>query len=112
MNKKIIALFSVVGLLLLPVFVVNAINVPDEPGGNIMNFRDLIAPIMSLMWQIFIVIFFIILFVSAFLFLTAQGDEGKLGSARQALIWASIALIIAVISWSLPQIIMSVFVTT
>lgn len=109
MNKNLIVLFSLIGLLLLPAFAAQGLAWPNTPGGGIVSFPVLTMQILNLMWQIFLVIFFILLFVSAFLFLTAQGDEGKLTTARQALIWAAVSFGIAVLTFSIPGILATMF---
>lgn len=102
MNKKFVILFLITGLWLAPVLVMGAPNIPPEPRGDIEDFEELIYPIMKLLWQIFLVIFFVLLLVSAFLFLTALGDENKLGTARTALIWTIASFVVAFVSFSLP----------
>jgi hypothetical protein len=104
MNKKLIISFALTALIVLPVTAM-AVTIPAAPGGTLTDFATIATNILGLMWKVFIVLFFIILFVAAFLFLTAQGDPGKLTTARQALIWAAVSLAIAVITFSLPTII-------
>jgi NAD/NADP transhydrogenase beta subunit len=43
--------------------------------------------------------------IAAFLFITSNGDPGKVGAARQSIIWAVIGLAVAIVAFSLPYII-------
>ena len=50
----------------------------------------------------------IFILVSAFQFLTAAGNPEKITSARQVLIYALVAVAVAVIAWGLPKLIQSI----
>lgn len=103
MGKKIISVFSVIILLLSPAFIAQGVQIPPIPTGNLDDFTGVVNSILSLMWKIFLTIFFILLFVSAFTFLTAQGDENKINTARQSLVWAVVSFVVATLSFSIPE---------
>lgn len=112
MNKKIIALLALVALFASPTMVFAELSdgaIPSTPTGSIEDFLDLLDPILNLMWQIFIALAFIMILIAAFLFITANGDPGKLQSARQALIWAAVAVGVGLVAFSIPRIIAGLF---
>ena len=109
MNKKIIASLTSAVLFALPVMALAIGPLPAEPQGTLTSVVGLINPVLTLMWQVFIALAFIMVFISAFLFITAQGDAEKLGSARQALIWAAVAIAVGIASFSIPFIIYNLF---
>lgn len=109
MNKKIITSLTSAVLFALPVMAM-AVTIPVKPpSGNLTNVTDLINPVLGLMWQVFIALAFIMVFIAAFLFVTANGDPGKLASARQALIWSAVAVGIGIAAFSIPIIIKNIF---
>ena len=106
MNKKIIASLSTAALFALPVMTLAVdLNQFPTPQGTLTTITDLVNPILDLMWKVFIALAFIMVFVAAFLFIVANGDATKLTAARQALIWAAIAIGIGIASFSIPLII-------
>ncbi|MDO8530087.1 MAG: hypothetical protein Q7S10_01645 [bacterium] len=108
MNKKIITSLTSAALFALPLMAL-AVQIPAAPQGTLTSVTELINPILDLMWQVFIALAFIMVFIAAFLFITANGDPGKLASARQALIWSAVAVGIGIAAFSIPIIIASLF---
>ena len=66
------------------------------------NVIDIINTILNFIWPVFIGVAVIFFLVAAFIFVTANGDPGKIGSARQALLWGVIGIVVGGIAFSLP----------
>lgn len=108
-NKKLVATMSLVALLILPIMASAApVVIPPQPVGG-FSIEVIVGKILGIMWQLFVAAFFIFLFIAAFYFLTAQGEPEGIAKARQALIWAVASLVIAIVSFSIPAIIVALF---
>ena len=108
MNKKLIASLSLTALLALPILA-SAVVVPGTPAGGLTTIPQLIDPVLNIMWQIFIFIFFVMLLVAAFMFLTAQGEPEGVKKARDMLIWSAVAFAVAILAFSIPRILAALF---
>lgn len=108
MNKKLVTSLTSAVLFALPVMAL-AVQIPPTPQGTLTSVTQLINPILNLMWQVFIALAFIMVFIAAFLYITANGDPGKLTNARNALIWAAVAVGIGIAAFSIPIIIANLF---
>lgn len=106
-NKKLVATLSLAALLALPI-IASAVIIPNPPGGN-LTIQTTVDLILGFMWKVFVAAFFIFLFISAFFFLSAQGEPEGIAKARQALIWAVAALVVAIVTFSIPAIILFLF---
>lgn len=99
MNKKIVSLFSCF-LAFLPIIVSAAPAAQNNFIGGIINrFLEIIV------WPLFIGLAIVMFIWAAILMMTAQGDEGKLGTARKAIIWAVVGIIVVIVSFSAVRII-------
>ncbi len=106
MNKKIVILSSTV-LLLFPLFAL-AIVYPDlNPGTNI-QFVNLFDRIFNFIWPLFLFISVIMFLAAGILFLSADGDSGQLATARKALLWGIVGVIVGILAFSIPLIIANV----
>lgn len=105
MNKKIVSSLVVLGVVALPVLALAAFNSPTEPGGTITNIDSLWAKVLSFIWPVVIGLSVIMVIVAAITFMTAGGDPEKVASARQALIWAIVGIVVAILAYSIPNII-------
>ena len=104
MNKKIIA-STVTVLLTLPAVMLafDPGTVPNAAPGLTIN--TLVDIIFSILWPVAVAFFIIMFVIAAFQFFTAQGDPGKVGSARQFVIWGIVGVVIALLAWSIPFIV-------
>jgi len=106
--KRNLAILILTCLLLMPVSLLAA--EPEKPPADppITSLHQLVNVIDKLGEWLFAIIFalaVIFVLVSAFQFLTAAGNPEKITSARQILIYALIAVAVAVIAWGLPKLI-------
>ena len=72
---------------------------PVAGGGGIINFVNQIATWASFLFWGLAVIF---IFYAAFLYLTAAGEEEKIKTANHQLIYAVIAIVVALFAYGMP----------
>jgi len=76
---------------------------PIKTPGDI--FTKILKPIVQWTYTIFFAVAVLFILVAAFSFLTAKGDPTKINSARSQILWACVAIAIALISVGAAQII-------
>lgn len=109
MNKKIVTSLTSAALLALP-FLAMAIQIPGEPGVTNISLGQLItAAFANFIWPLFFALIVVYILIIAFLFISAQGDPTKLQTARQALLWGIIGIVVFVLAYSLITIVKSTF---
>lgn len=113
--KKNLVILTLIGLLLVPTILLAV--VPEKPPTTppITKLEDIVNIMNKVGEWIFAIIFalaIIFILVSAFQFLTAAGNPEKIASARQILIYALIAVAIAVVAWGLPKIVTTLLGTS
>lgn len=84
---------------------VSALSPSTPPGGGITGLDVILANVAKLVWQLFAGIAIIMFVVAGILFLTSAGDPGKVATARQAVIWGVIGIIVAILAFSILQIV-------
>ena len=107
-----LALISLFGFLAIenPVFALTAKEAADRVAGD-SQFKtpekifDVLTKIVRYTYTIFFIAAIIFIIIAAFNFLTAQGDPEKIKSARAQILWAVVAIAIALISVGAAQII-------
>lgn len=97
MKKSLIVLLSV--SLLLPVTVL-AYTAPPEPGGGV-TIVSVTAGVADAVWKVFALIALVMFVVSGILFLTAQGDPGKIKIAKDSFIWGVAGVVVAILAYSI-----------
>ena len=105
MNKKF-ALGALTVLLLMPVIGLAQITFPSTPslssGVNLFNLIVTITTIvLNAVWMIAVTFVIVMFVISGFQFLTAQGDPGKVGEARNAIIWGTGGVVVIILSYSI-----------
>mgnify|MGYP001595362602 CR=1 FL=1 len=110
MTKKIVYIGLAV-ILLLPLVVFGQLTGPGGRGIDISN-QSMVVIILT---NIFDFLFYIISFLAAlfliyaaYVYLTAAGDAEKVTTAKNIILYAIIAIVIALIAWSLPKLIESI----
>jgi hypothetical protein len=106
MNK--ISKVAVVGFSLLTPALAMAQNtgilatVTDVGGlvGKVNNFVRLAVSILFVLASIFIII-------AAFKYLTGKGDPAEIKKAQAMIVWAIVAMIVALFAWAIPKIVIS-----
>lgn len=103
MNKKIIIASSVI-LSLLPMAVL-AFSPGPTPNTVNLDVVTIVNVILNFIWPIFAGFAVIMFLVSGFYFLTAQGDSGKIATARQAVLWGIVGVVVGILAFSIPLIV-------
>ncbi len=95
MKKKILFSAAVLGLSLVPVAALAAI----DPNTWIQGIIDrLLSKVILPLFSGLIIIMFV---YAGFLFLTAQGDPTKIATARKVVIWGIVGVVVAFLSYSI-----------
>jgi FtsH-binding integral membrane protein len=103
--KKSLITSLITGFLTLPI-----LAFAQEPAVHTEPYNaNLIAKIMlnllTPVWQFFAGIAIIMFVVAGILFVTSSGDPGKLTTARQAVIWGVVGIIVAILAFSVLTIV-------
>ncbi|MBI5079351.1 hypothetical protein HZB06_01580 [Candidatus Wolfebacteria bacterium] len=77
----------------------------DAPIKSINKIYEILAKIARYAYTAFFIVAVIFIIIAAFTFLTARGDPTAIASARKELVWAIVAIIIALLSVAMAQII-------
>ncbi len=87
---------------LLPVAGAVSGDVPNPPDPSITSYCELICKITLVaqwMYGILMILGVIFVLYAAFLYLISQGSDERIGTAKKVLIYAIVALVIAVLAW-------------
>lgn len=79
--------------------------VPEPPIGDIGGALNVLCTIFAWLFAFFIVIAVIFVLLAAWKYLTAAGDADKVKSANQSLIYAAVAVGVALIAKGVPTIV-------
>ena len=98
MKKKLFSLFAILVIGFMPMAAL-AIDIPaTSPPAGIRSFEGILGvmdTVIRWMFTILLIVAVIMIIVAAFLYLTAGGDEEKVGKAHKYIINAVIALAVA-----------------
>lgn len=102
MNKKLIALSASALSLALPMIALAADFVPPpQPAQVAFSLNTIVGIILGIFWLI-IAAFVIISFILAgVIFITAQGDPTKIATARTAVIYGAVGILVILLSYSI-----------
>jgi hypothetical protein len=110
--KKLGAVLSGLSALVLPI-IVSAATAPAPPVTGLTGFQSFICNIVvGWMFTFLIILTVVFVLIAAFKYLTAAGDPEKVKSAGNTLVYAAIAIVVALFARGLPLIIESLFSTT
>jgi len=79
-----------------------------DPGAEpvpLTGVNTVIGKITGVIWPIFMGLALIMLIVAGFLFLTSNGEPDKLKTARAALIWSVVGIIVGILAYSIPGVV-------
>ena len=80
-------------------------TVPDVGPTTVGGFVNLLGTILQIFYTIFFIIAAVFIILAAFSYLTAGGDDEKVKSAKQKLIYAIVAIVVALIATSVNVVI-------
>jgi len=81
---------------------------PTQPPKNITSIGTLVTVLQTVlgwMFTIFLILAVVMIIWAAFIYLTAGGEEEKLGKAKSILIYAVVAVVVALVAAGLPNIV-------
>lgn len=116
MKKIIFAISGAIFVLTLVVAPISFAQSPQETAGklagdspikSIDDIYKILAKIAKYVYTIFFIVAVIFIILAAFTFLNARGDPTAINSARSELIWAVVAIIVALLSVAMAQIIIN-----
>jgi uncharacterized BrkB/YihY/UPF0761 family membrane protein len=103
MNKKILLLILFC-VIFLPVLTYAALDF-SQPSGNIGNVQNIVTKILNPVWEVFVG-FAVIMFVFAgILFLSSSGEPEKIKTARNAVLWGVVGIVVGILAFSIMTII-------
>mgnify|MGYP001611473199 CR=1 FL=1 len=107
--SRLTAPVTAIGTMALPWIVRAQFELPGDTGvetiEDITGEDGILCRIAGLLFVILIVVTIIFIIVAAFKYLTAGGDPEKIKSANYQLVYAAIALVIALVARAFPNII-------
>ena len=113
--KRNLAILTLIGLLLMPTILLAAvIETPPvvPPVTTLQNIVDIMDKVGKWIFAIVFALAIIFILVAAFQFLTAAGSPERIASARQMLVFALVAVAVAVVAWGLPTLVKTLLGTT
>ena len=93
MNKKIAFISALLGFLVTPLMVF-AIDPNTWVLGIIQRLLGMVV------WPVFVGAVIIMFIYAGFMFLTAHGEPAKIKSAREAVVWALVGIVVAIFAYS------------
>jgi len=108
MNKKLAVALSSATLLVLPLVTLADLSAGDTSTPGIISNPSLIGiinDVLNFIWPLFIGLAILMFLVAGFLFLTSMGDPDKVSTARQAVLWGVVGVVVGLIAFSIPFVI-------
>jgi hypothetical protein len=102
MKKNIISAVVCLGLLFSPVLAL-AFEVTNEPSP--VTLEGIFSGIIWILYVSAAGLATVMALVAGILFITANGDANKIGTARNALIWCVVGLVVAILAFSIVNIV-------
>jgi heme/copper-type cytochrome/quinol oxidase subunit 2 len=104
LSKKLI-ISAVSAALILPALA-GAVdfNPPAGAGFNVISIATLV---LNLVWIVAVVFFIVMFIIAGFQFFNAKGDAEGLADARRNAIYGVVGLVVAVLGWSMIQVVKS-----
>jgi hypothetical protein len=118
--KKFLTILAVLSIAALPALAAaqgfgTPAGVPPEPapvsGASAGTVYGILNQVITILFYVLMFAAVICILLAAFYYLTAQGDGEKVGKAKATLLYAVIAIVIAVLARSVPFIV-ATFVRT
>ncbi len=95
--KKVFALLSIALLAFPMLAMANVVSPPADPL-NIAKVVNILKTFVNWFFTILIILAVVFIFVAAFYYLTAAGDAEKVKTAHQTLIYAIVAIAVALLA--------------
>lgn len=114
MKNKIFGIFGILSLSLLLASSAMAIAIPgiNQTGPTtVSGMVDIVRSVVKWVYVIFFIIAVLFILMAAFTYLTAGGDAEKVKSAHNQIIYAAVAIVVALIAVSVDTMV-STFLST
>ncbi len=103
--KNIVVELLTIAALVLPLAVFGQVTGGPDTGAELVG---LIKTIANWFAAIFFIVAVIFIILAAFSYLGAGGDEEKIKSAKQKLVYAVVAIIVAALAFFVPKIVLDI----
>ncbi|MEK9154542.1 MAG: hypothetical protein AAB596_00490 [Patescibacteria group bacterium] len=107
LSKKYFKKLSLSALLIfIPIFFINAAGAPsDSPIKSFNDIFRIFEKILGWAYTLFFIVAAFFIIIAAFSYLTAQGDPTKITESNKRILYAVIAIIVALLAFSFDVII-------
>lgn len=118
MNRRTLASLAALSLPVLaglPSLALAGVTIQTPPTAQLDTIEELldrICGVVNVIFTILIIVVIVFVIISAFKYLTAGGDPEKVKAANYSLIYAAIALVVALIAKGFPLIVSRFFTGT
>lgn len=103
-SVSLVRALSLIALIALPVIFLDAQSAKlTSPTPGIATFYDFIKQVLSIIVRVGLPVAAIFLVYSGYQFLTAQGDEKKLTTAKHSFVWAVVGTAVLLGAWVLAE---------
>ena len=102
-NKSIIMLNIAIISLMLLANMAMAVDIPGVPGApgstlRVSGWFGILQQVVGWVYRAFFVVAALFIIIAAFYYLTAQGNPEKVGEAKNMIIYAVVAIVVALIA--------------
>ncbi len=109
MNKKLTTLSFFAAFLFAPLCAF-AITLPTPITGDNVPLT-IMNNILNLIWPLFVGFSVLMFLIAGFNLLAANGDEGKIKTARMAIVWGIVGVVVGILAFSIPFVIQNEILT-
>lgn len=108
--KKIALILSLTGLILVPSAVIFAQNgdLQTVPVSNVSDFVTILNRIIGWIQTFFFIITILFIILAAFQYLTSAGDPEKVKKAKDMILYAAVAIAVALLATALKPLVESI----
>lgn len=112
-TSKILTSLLLAAVLLTPVLTLAQTSTGSIPGrpdvSSISDLDALYEKIGDLMWKVVAIVALVLFVIAGIQFMTAQGDPGKVATARLFVLWGVVGVVIAALAYGIVSIIGAFF---
>lgn len=106
--KKLIPLLGIFSLLLSNGILLAQVPTTIPPEKGINEWLDIVRKVAQWLYTILLILAVIFVLLAAFTYLTSGGDPAKVKKASSQLIYAVVAIVVAILAFSIAKIVTSI----
>ena len=108
--KKLTLILSLTGLILLPIAITFAQSTELEsvPISNVGDFVTILNRVIAWVQVFFFIIAVLFILMAAFQYLMSSGDPEKVGKAKNMILYAAVAIAVALLATAVKPIVTSI----